>query len=172
MKYLCYILYKTFGQYLPVSYKPGGRLARKTRILLAKGFISYCGKNVNIEKGAKFGRRLQIGDNSGVGINALLDGEVIIGDNVMMGPDVIVYTQNHKFDSSEKPMCEQGFQNEKKVIIGNDVWIGARVIILPGVIIHDGCVIGAGSVVAKSIPENSIVVGNPARVIKRRIKSE
>lgn len=168
MKYLCYILYKTFAKHLPVSYKIGGKGARKIRSVLAKGFIKHGGKNINIEKGASFGRRLQIGDNSGVGINALLDGEVIIGNNVMMGPDVIIYTQNHEFSSLDIPMCKQGFQNEKKVVIGNDVWIGARVIILPGVTINDGCVIGAGSVVAKSIPKNSIVVGNPARVIKRR----
>ena len=81
---------------------------------------------------------------------------------------MIVYEQNHNFDRVDIPMCQQGFQPVEPVHIGNDVWIGRRVIILPGVTIGDGCVIGAGAVVAKDIPPFSIAVGNPCRVIKNR----
>ena len=168
MKYICYFLYNLIAKRLPISYKIGGKIGLTLRNLLAKGFIKYAGKNINIEKGATFGRRLSIGDNSGVGINAVIDGEVIIKNNVMMGPDVIIYTQNHAFDVTDIPMNEQGFQAEKKVIIESDVWIGARVIILPGVKIGKGCIIGAGAVVTKDIPPYSIVGGNPAKIIKGR----
>jgi len=86
----------------------------------------------------------------------------------MMGQDVVVFSINHEFDRTDIPMIKQGFQENQPVIIGNDVWIGDRVIILPNVKIGDGVIIGAGSVVAKSIPEFAIVVGNPAKVIKYR----
>ncbi|MDH3026960.1 DapH/DapD/GlmU-related protein [Gordonia alkanivorans] len=65
-------------------------------------------------------------------------------------------------------MIEQGYSARKPVVIGDDVWIGARVIILPGVTVGRGCVIGAGSVVAKDIPEYTIAAGNPCRVIRNR----
>ena len=168
MKYICYFLYNVIAKKLPVSYKFGGKISLKLRNALARGFIKYSGKNITIEKGASFGRRLSIGNNSGVGINALLDGEVIIGNDVMMGPDVIIYTQNHAFQSTDITMNKQGKKKKKKVIIGNDIWIGARVIILPGVEIGDGCIIGAGAVVTKNIPPYSIVGGNPAKILKRR----
>ena len=86
----------------------------------------------------------------------------------MIGPEVIIYTQNHSFDRIDIPMCEQGFQEECKVEIGNDVWIGARVIILPGVKIGNGCVIGAGAVVTKDVPDYCVVGGNPAKILKVR----
>lgn len=169
IQYLSYALYMVFAKHLPITYKVGGKIGGWCRYKLAKHFTSEMGKNVTLEKGASFGRRLYIGDNSGVGINALLDGEVHIGNNVMMGPEVIVYTQNHKFDDLSIPMNQQGFQEEKKVEIGNDVWIGARVIILPGVKIGDGVVIGAGSVVTKDVPDYAVVGGNPAKLLKMRV---
>lgn len=168
-KYICYALYDLIAKHLPISYKIGGHIGNLVRVRLAKGFIQYGGENLTIEKGASFGRRISIGNNSGIGINALLDGEIFIGNDVMMGPDVIIYTQNHEFSSIEEPMNKQGFQEEKKVIIGNDVWIGARVIILPGVEIGSGCIIGAGTVVSKSIEPYCVIGGNPAKIIKRRI---
>ncbi len=86
----------------------------------------------------------------------------------MMGPDVLIYTTNHEFRNKDIPMQQQGYQPERPVSIGNDVWIGARVIILPGVTIGDGCVIGAGAVVTKDVPAYSVCAGNPAKVVKER----
>ena len=91
-----------------------------------------------------------------------------MGKNVMMGPDCIIYTQNHRFDDLEKPMIEQGFQKEKPVVIGDDVWIGVRVTILPGVRIGSHTVIAAGAVVTKDIPDYAIAGGVPAKVLKYR----
>jgi maltose O-acetyltransferase len=89
-----------------------------------------------------------------------------------MGPEVVIYTQNHSSKRTDITMQEQGFDNAKPVIIGNDVWIGRRVIILPGVIIGKGSVIGAGAVVSKNIPAYSVAVGNPAKVVKNRKQAE
>ena len=86
----------------------------------------------------------------------------------MMGPECYIYTRNHAFSRTDVPMREQGMQDFKPVTIGNDVWIGARVTILPGVKIGNGCIIGAGSVVTKNLPDFAIGGGNPARVLKYR----
>lgn len=111
---------------------------------------------------------MEIGDNSGVGINALMHGTVIIGNDVMMGPDCVIYTTNHSFDRIDIPMNQQGFSREEAVIIENDVWIGGRVTILPGVHIGNGSIVGAGAVVTKDIPDYAIVGGNPAKIIRYR----
>ncbi|UBK27605.1 maltose O-acetyltransferase [Clostridium perfringens] len=86
----------------------------------------------------------------------------------MMGPEVIVYTTNHKINSIQVAIKYQGNTDEKQVKIGDGCWIGARVIILPGVTIGKGVVIGAGAVVSKNIPDYAVVVGNPAKIIKFR----
>jgi maltose O-acetyltransferase len=87
----------------------------------------------------------------------------------MMGPEVVIYSQSHKYDRTDIPMCEQGFSEYKEVVIGDDVWIGRRAIIMPGVHIGKGCIIGAGAVVTKDIPDYSVAAGVPARVVKSRI---
>lgn len=111
---------------------------------------------------------MEIGDRSGVGINARINGKVIIGKDVMMGPECTIYTQNHLFDRLDIPMNKQGVSVEKPVIIGDDVWIGGRVTILPGVHIGNGAIIGAGAVVTKDVPDYAIVGGNPAKILKYR----
>ena len=165
---ILFVLYKVFASWLPKSdhFKLGGCLRR----IFAKSIISYCGKKVNVEHGASFTPALRIGDRSGIGINCELTGPISIGVDVMMGPEVIIYTSGHRFDRTDIPMMDQGFVEPRPVIIGNDVWIGRRVIIMPGVTVGDGCVIGAGAVVTKDIPPYSVVGGVPARIIKSRLK--
>ena len=136
------------------------------------GLVDYCGKGANIEYGCVFnegGRGVRIGNYAGIGIRAQIGPYVSIGDFTMMGPDVIILTRNHRFSDINKPMCLQSYLDYKPVIIEDDVWIGQRVIILPGVTIGKGSILGAGAVIAKSIPQYSIVVGNPAQVIKSRL---
>ena len=165
-KLLGYILYNFFAIYLPESSIPLiGNISRKLRASCANLILEKCGANINIEKGAKFSHRIEIGDNSGV--NARINGKVIIGENVMMGPNCIIYTLNHKQDI---PMCKQGVEEEKIVKIGSDVWIGANCIILPGVKVGDGVIIGAGTVVSKSIASYKVVVSNKLVIIKDRNK--
>ncbi len=84
-----------------------------------------------------------------------------------MAPDVIILTRNHKFDSVDTPIQEQG-GTTKPVTICDDVWLGTRVIVLPGVTIGKGAIAAAGAVVAREVPEFAIVGGCPAKVIKYR----
>jgi maltose O-acetyltransferase len=86
----------------------------------------------------------------------------------MMGEDVIIISSNHQFSRTDIPMTQQGFQTEQPVVIGDDVWIGSRAIILAGVKVGTGAIIGAGAVIAKDVPEWAVVVGNPGRVIRLR----
>jgi maltose O-acetyltransferase len=86
----------------------------------------------------------------------------------MMGPRVTILTQNHAFSDPERPMNEQGAAEVAPVTIEDDVWIGMATIILPGVTIGTGAVVGAGSVVTRSIPPYAVSAGNPARVIRDR----
>ncbi len=88
---------------------------------------------------------------------------VVIGDDCFIGPNVSIYTACHSTNPIERNTRQEW---AKPVTIGNNVWIGGSVTILAGVTIGDNCTIGAGSVVTRNIPDNSIAVGNPARVIK------
>lgn len=164
------ILYYGFAQWLPASFMPGGSAAKAFRYWVCRGLFRACGKNVNIEHGAFFhsGQRITVGDNSGIGVRAHLSGTITVGNDVMIGKDVIVMTTNHKFDRTDIPMTQQGFQDEEPVVIGNDVWISDRSIILPGVTIGSHAIIAAGAVVAKDVPEWAIVGGVPAQIIKFR----
>lgn len=162
------LLYILFARHLPVSYSLFKIGQKRIRAFCGKMILDYCGKNVNIEKAAVFSSKVQLGDNSGIGLRAHIGGKCIIGNDVMMGPDCIIYTRNHNFESRKYPMRLQGYRDEEPVIIGDDVWIGGRVIILPGVHIGAHSIIGTGAVVTKNVPEWSIVVGNPARVVKKR----
>ena len=165
-KKIKYLLYRATAAWLPESRH--SRFAKWWRRFWAKRIVTSCGKNVNFERKAQFTPKLSIGDNSGVGIGYEINGKVTIGTNVMMGPEVVVYTTGHKFDRTDIPMMEQGSTEERPVSIGNDVWIGRRVMIMPGVTIGDGCVIGAGAVVTKDIPPYSVAGGVPAKVLKSR----
>lgn len=164
-KKLMYLFYKVFASWLPTSQR--SKFSMKVRYFFARR-IAVLGRNVNIERSAFFTPDLRIGDNSGLGIKAEAYGPVIIGNNVMMGPEVVFYTSGHSYDRLDIPMNQQGSTEVRPIIIGDDVWIGRRVIILPGVKVGDGCVIGAGAIVTRDIPPYSVVGGVPAKVIKVR----
>lgn len=162
-------LYFTLFRHLPPSYFPGGRFYKIARYSLCRCLFKKCGNNVNIESKAHIPfHKVEIGDNSGIGYNSRL-GAVIIGNDVMMGPDVIIVSRNHQFYRLDLPMRLQDNSEDNIVHISDDVWIGARSIILPGVSIGKGAIIAAGSIVTRDVPDYCIFGGNPAKLIKRRV---
>lgn len=112
-----------------------------------------------------YGYNIYSGENVYFNVNCvILDNmKVEIGNDVFFGPGVQIYTATHPLDAIERRSVEFS----KPVSIGNDCWIGGNAVICPGVKIGNGCVIGAGAVVTKDIPNNSLAVGNPAKVIRK-----
>lgn len=166
IKLFLLMLYYLFVNKIP--HKFGGK---QIRALVVSGIADYIGSNVTIQSNVYFGfgAKLRVGDNSVVGQNArlALADNITIGRDVLIGPEVIILTGIHIYSNPDIPIADQG-SSSKPVTIGDDVWIGARVTILPGVVIGDGAVIGAGAVVTKNVEPYTVVVGNPAKVIKRR----
>lgn len=113
-----------------------------------------------------YGYNIKVGENFYANHNlVILDGNTVeFGDNVFIGPNSGFYTAGHPIDAT---LRNNGLEYAKKIKVGNNVWFGGNVVVLPGVTIGDNCVIGAGSVVNKDIPSNSIAVGNPCKVIKK-----
>ena len=165
------MLYYGFAQHLPLSYNPMlGKMGKWFRGQCCKHIFARCGSNVNIERGASFsdGSTIEIGDNSVIGHNCVLNPLVKIGKNVLMGADVLIFTNNHSFSEIDIPINQQGYNEPKAVTVSDDAWIGARVIILPGRTIGKSAVVGAGSVVTKNVPDFAVVGGNPAKILRYR----
>lgn len=165
-----YLLYYTIAVRLPMPGMPGALVGHWLRRRCAQALFKSCGVGVRIAPGVRFGtgKGIIIGNNSNIGYQSWLYGDISIGDYVMMAPRITILTENHETSDSDTPMALQGQHPSKPVIIGNDIWIGTKSIILPGVKIGDHSIIGAGSVVTKDIPPWSIAAGNPARVVKSR----
>lgn len=140
---------------------------QKKRIYLEK-LLGEIGKNVYIEQPlhANWGKNTYIGNNVYVNFNLTLvdDTRIEIHDHTMIGPNVTIVTGTHPL---EPQLRKQKAQYNLPVIIEENVWIGAGVIILPGVHIGQNSVIGAGSVVTKNIPENVLAFGTPCKIVKK-----
>lgn len=141
--------------------------------------VQFCGTNP-IEFGNRCALRnfalfspgagkIVFGDECSIGAFCYIDGNggLNAGNKIRIGPHVGIYTSNHIFEDSNKPIFSQGLENSA-VTIRDDVWIGSHAIILPGVEVCNGAVIGAGAVVTKKVEPYSVVAGVPARIIKRR----
>lgn len=161
-------IYFAFANKLPPSSGKHGNFYKRIRYFFASKFIAKCGEDVNFEKNAGFNPELEIGDRSGVGSNTDLSGHIIIGKDVMMGPNVVMRTYSHAHDRLDIPMNQQGFEDERIMNVGDDVWIGANVTVLPGANIGSHCIIAAGAVVTKAVPDYAIVGGVPAKIIRMR----
>ena len=139
----------------------------KRRDLLEKMFAEI-GENCYIEPPfhSNFGgRHCHFGNNvyANFNLTAVDDTHIYVGDNTMFGPNVTIATAGHPILPS---LREKGYQYNAPVRIGKNCWLGAGVIVLPGITIGDNVVIGAGSVVTKNIPSNVVAVGNPCRVLR------
>lgn len=106
-----------------------------------------------------------IGDYTRIGIHNTIIGPVCIGNHVNLAQGITITALNHNFEDSSKRIDEQGIST-KPVVIGDDVWIGANAVVLPGVTIGSHCVVAAGAVVTKDVPDHTLVGGVPAKIIK------
>ncbi|MGL4790420.1 MAG: sugar O-acetyltransferase, partial [Anaerotignaceae bacterium] len=115
---------------------------------------------------ADYGYNIEIGENFFANHNVvILDcAKVTFGNNVFVAPNCGFYTAGHPLDATQR---NEGLEYAYPITVGNDVWIGGNVVVLPGVTIGDNCVIGAGSVVKNNIPSGVVAVGNPCKVVKK-----
>lgn len=132
---------------------------------LLKKLFGKVGFNIRIESSfyCDYGYNIYVGDNFYMNHNGvILDaGKVEFGDNVFIGPNCGFYTAGHPIDIN---LRNKGLEYAKPIKVGNNVWLGGNVVVLPGVTIGDNVTIGAGSIVTKDIPSNSIAYGNPCKV--------
>ena len=145
-------------EYNALSYD---KFDERNRVL--KEILGKTSENFLIEQPfvCDFGYNIEIGENfySNHNLTILDPALVKFGDNVFIGPNCGFYTAEHPFD---KDLRAKGLESAKPIIVGNDVWIGGNVVVLSGVCIGNNVIIGAGSVVTKDVPDNSLVVGVPA----------
>lgn len=139
----------------------------RERCHLMIGFRTRIAPNVSFRNG----RRISMGCDCHIGERCYLwagdsTGRIILGDFVSLAPEVFITASDYRL-VAEKPFREQP-KAELDVVIGNDVWLGARVVVTAGVTIGDGCIVGAGAVVTRDLPPNTIAGGVPARVIRKR----
>ena len=141
---------------------------KKKREEILKKWLGNIGENCYIEPPffCDFGCNLKLGEKVYFNTNCIVldSAEIEIGDYTMIGSGVQIYTPEHPLSIEER---RKDFERALPIKIGRDCWIGSGVIILPGVEIGDGTVIGAGSIVIKSVPSNCVAVGNPCKVIKK-----
>ncbi|HIS68720.1 MAG TPA: sugar O-acetyltransferase [Candidatus Gallacutalibacter stercoravium] len=156
---------------------PAEDIEERNRVL--SELLGQFGKNARVNQPlyVDYGYNIHLADNSFINMHCtLLDtAPIIIGENTMIGPDVKIYTAVHALDGAERFWLEPDGTAAVKtwtepVKIGRFTWIGGGSIILPGVTIGDNVVIGAGSVVTESIPDNAIACGNPCQIKKRNLR--
>jgi maltose O-acetyltransferase len=144
-------------------------ISNKIRYLFYKIYLKKLGKEVviNAKTHIEVPENIVIGNYCSINRNCWLSGGggLVIGNDVLIGPNVIIHSANHNFIKSDIPYRLQG-HSFKEVIIQDNVWLGAGVIILPGVTIESNSVVAAGAVVTKNVPSGVLVGGIPAKIIK------
>lgn len=151
--------------------KTGGKKGLLIRYVLIKSLAKSCGDNVSIFEDVFIfsPENIEIGDNVSIQPMCYLEGQggILIGNDVSVAHGTSILSTTHNIDDLDVPIKDQGVSGQK-VIINDNVWIGCKVTILCGNVIHSGVVVGANSVVTKSIEGNSIYAGAPAKKIRSR----
>lgn len=147
----------------------GSSIRKRTRMDVFPFNKFYLGQNSTVEDFCTINNatgNVFIGSRTRIGLGSVLIGPVNIGDDVRLAQNVVVTALNHNYTDISKPISEQGVHTEQ-VYIGDETWIGANAVILPGIFIGKHCVVAAGSVVTRNVPSNTVVAGNPAVIIKQ-----
>ncbi|MFT6069499.1 MAG: galactoside O-acetyltransferase [Bacteriovoracaceae bacterium] len=162
-----FYVFRSFGFILPL----GAIVSIPENIEIGEGFGISQGCMI-LAQGLNSGSQVKIGRNVKLNFNVMINadngGVIEIGDDVLIGPNVVMRAANHKFDSTELAICQQG-HSAGNIKIGNNVWLGSGVTILPNVSVGEGSIVAAGAVVTKDVPAFSITAGVPAKVIKNRL---
>ncbi len=139
----------------------------KGRTSLLKNILGKTGENICVEPSfwCDYGYNIEVGENFYANHNlVVLDcAKITFGNNVFIGPNCSFYTATHPIDAKQR---NEGLETAHPIKVGDNVWFGGNVVVLPGVSIGNNAVIGAGSVVTKDIPENVVAVGNPCKPIR------
>lgn len=172
IRYLALIVFYTVANHLP-DYPFTWCVIVKTQLL--KVIFSKCGHGSYVGSGTYFGTGfgIELGDLSSIGVRCQISGvnqnggRLIIGNGTLIGPETVILTGGHGYERRDIPFQQQPYFF-KDVTVGDDVWIGTRAIIMPGVKIGTGAIIGAGAVVTKDVSPHTVVGGVPAKYIKER----
>lgn len=139
---------------------------KKQRVHIIKKILGKTGKKISVNTPFRcdYGYRIEVGENffANYGLTVLDSGKVVIGNDVLIGPNTSIYAAGHPINAEKR---REGYNVGTDIHIGNDVWIGGNSVILAN--IGDGTVIGAGSVVCKDIPDGVVAAGNPCKVIRK-----
>ena len=166
---LCSVYYGV-AYHLPSVDAPCGRVFQYLRHFCASRLLKSCGRSVRVNPKADIGsgRRVSVGNNCNLAERLKVIGDLTLGNDVMLGPEVVFISYNHEVSDLTVPMRAQGATESRPIFVGDDVWIGMRAMVMPGVRIGNHSIVAAGSVVTKDVPAWSIVGGNPAKLIKYR----
>lgn len=167
MKKFLFFIYLVLFKNTPEDYRPYSLFFPAVRSFLVSNYLKSCGKKLKVKKGAEISLNSRVGYHSELGTRSMIQANVTIGDHVIMGPDIKIYSRNHKTDRIDVPIQSQG-KHYLETKIGDDVWIGANVIITAGCTIGNHVVLAAGSVITKDVPDYAVVGGVPAKIIKMR----
>lgn len=146
--------------------------AAAARAFFARRICAETGKHIVIDRNATFSSKVHMSDYAAIGRNCELHGEVHLGSHILMAPEVVFYTVNHEHDGLDVPMSLQGNAPVLPIHVGDDVWLGRRSMIMPGITIGDHSIVAAGAVVTKDVPAYAIVGGVPAKVIGSRLPED
>ena len=169
---LALLLYYGVLSHLPGRPFPLGELFRRMRASCCRQFLRSTGAWINVDPKVFLGdgRYVALGEGSGFGKGCQVFG-AHVGEGVMVAPEVVILSRNHRFDDLDRPVGAQGDGPLEVPVIEDWAWIGYRAIILPGRRIGRGAIVGAGAVVARDVAPFDIVAGNPAAVVGTRSKS-
>lgn len=167
-KALSLILYYGLAKHFPNYSYPLGRWFNALRIAVIRNIIPV-GQNCRIMKNVYFGNgnNVSIGHSCRINEKTRLD-RVTIGNHVMIARETVFLGKMHEFEDLETPMVDQGERSQGQTVVEDNVWIGLRAIILPGLTLRNGTIIGAGAVVTKDTEVNGIYAGVPAKLVRFR----